>query len=82
MTFNREFLIKLLRKLNNSDSYPMTKYSVTGLLTFKQLQINDKNIILDAIKNDVFRNGVFRNGDPLLVKQFWNENIIDPKSQI
>jgi len=76
MTFNKEFLRKLQTKLNGSDSYRMTKYSVAGLLTFKQLQINDKHVIFDAIRNDVCQNR-----DPLLVKQFWNENIIDSNTQ-
>ena len=73
MTFNKEFLRKLKQILTTgSNSYPMTKYSVAGLLTFKQLQINDKHVIFDAIRNDSHKNG-----DPLLVKQLWKENIND-----
>ena len=72
MTFNKKFLRELKNRMNGSESYPMTKYSVDLLLTSNQLRVNDKHIILDAIRNDVYRNG-----DPLLVKQFWKENIDD-----
>lgn len=78
MTFDKDFLRELQKRLNSSSSgsslYPMTKYSVDGLLKFKQLVESDKKVILDAIRNDVCRKG-----DPLLVKQFWNENIEDSK---
>lgn len=72
MTFNKNFLRKIKERLNGSDSYRMTKTSIDFLLKSKQLHDSDKNVIYDAIRNDVYRNG-----DPLLVKQFWNENIND-----
>ena len=72
MTFNKNFLRKIKERLNGSDSYRMTKTSIDFLLKSKQLHDSDKRIIFDAIRNDIFRNG-----DPLLVKQFWNENIND-----
>ena len=73
MVFNKEFLKELQTKLTGSNSYRMTKQSVEFLLKSK-LRDNDKRIIFDAIRNDVCRKG-----DPLLVKQFWNENINDSK---
>ena len=72
MTFNKNFLRKIKERLNGSDSYRMTKTSIDFLLKSKQLHDSDKRIIFDAIRNDIFRNG-----DPLLVKQFWNENMND-----
>jgi hypothetical protein len=77
MTFNKEFLRKIQERLNCSDSYPMTKTSVDFLVKSKKHDVNDKRIIFDAIRNDIFRNG-----DPLLVKQFWNENINDSNLRI
>ena len=74
MIFNKEFLRDLQKKLNGSDSYPMTKQSIEFLLNSKQLRDTDKNVIFDAIRNDVYRND-----DPLLIKQLWNENIVDSK---
>lgn len=73
MTFNKEFLRKIQERLTGSNSYRMTKTSVEFLLKSK-LRDNDKNVIYDAIRNDVYRNG-----DPLLIKQFWNENINESK---
>lgn len=52
----------------------MTNQSVNLLLTSKQLRNTDKHVIFDAIRNDVCQNG-----DPLSLKQFWNENIVDSK---
>jgi hypothetical protein len=74
MTFNKEFLIKLQERLNGLDSYPMTKQSVEFLLNSKQLRDTDKYVIYDAIRNDVYRND-----ELLLIKQLWNENIVDSK---
>ena len=75
MTFTREFLRELQQKLEGSNSYRMTKQSVMFLLNPRQLlQDTDKNFIFDAIRNDVYRNG-----DPLLLKQFWIDNIVDSK---
>ena len=73
MVFNKEFLRKIKERLTGSNSYRMTKQSVEFLLKSK-LCDTDKRIIFDAIRNDVCRKG-----DPLLVKQFWNENINDSK---
>jgi hypothetical protein len=72
MTFNKEFLRKIQERLANSDSYRMTKQSVEFLLKSQRLYYTDKNIILDAIRNDVCQNG-----DPLSLKQLWKENIHD-----
>jgi hypothetical protein len=74
MTFNLNFLRELQEKLRDSDSYPMTKQSIEFLLNSKQLRDTDKNVIFDAIRNDVYRND-----DQLLIKQFWNENIVNSK---
>ena len=74
MTFNRNFLRELQEKLNGSESYSMTKQSIEFLLNSKQLRDTDKNVIFDTIRNDVYRND-----DPLLIKQLWNENIVDSK---
>ena len=74
MTFNKEFLRELQEKLRDSDSYSMTKQSIEFLLNSKQLRDTDKNVIFDTIRNDVYRND-----DPLLIKQLWNENIVDSK---
>ena len=74
MTFNKEFLRDLQKKLRDSDSYSMTKQSIEFLLNSKQLRDTDKNVIFDTIRNDVYRND-----DPLLIKQLWNENIVDSK---
>jgi hypothetical protein len=74
MTFNRNFLRELQEKLRDSDSYSMTKQSIEFLLNSKQLRDTDKNVIFDTIRNDVYRND-----DPLLIKQLWNENIVDSK---
>jgi hypothetical protein len=52
----------------------MTKTSVEFLVNSKQLRNTDKNVIFDAIRNDVCQNG-----DPLSLKQFWKENIVDSK---
>lgn len=76
MTFNKEFMRKIQEKLNGSDSYRMTKQSVEFLLKSKQLLDTDKYVIYDAIRNDIYQNG-----DPLLLKQFWNEKIVDSKTQ-
>jgi len=75
MTFNKEFLQDLQKRLANSDSYPMTKQSVKFLLNSKLLD-TDKNVIFDAIRNDVYRNK-----DPLFLKEFWNDNIVDSKQK-
>lgn len=75
MTFTKEFLRELQKRLANSDSYLMTKQSVKFLLNSKLLD-TDKNVIFDAIRNDVYRNE-----DPLLLKQFWNDNIVDSKQK-
>ena len=71
MTFNKEILRKIQERLTGSRTYPMTKTSVEFLLKSSLLNA-DKNIIFDAIRNDVLRNG-----DPLSLKQLWNENIHD-----
>lgn len=68
------FLRKLQERLTNSDSYRITKTSVDFLVNSKQLRNTDKHVIFDAIRNDVCQNG-----DPLSLKQFWNENIVDSK---
>ncbi len=52
----------------------MTKQSVEFLLNSKQLRDTDKYVIYDAIRNDVYRND-----ELLLIKQLWNENIVDSK---
>ena len=70
MTFNKNFLRKIKERLNGSDSYRMTKTSIDFLLKSKQLHDSDKNVIYDAIRNDVYRNG-----DSLFLKELWNENI-------
>ena len=72
MTFKKEFLRKLLKKLNNSDLYPMTKQNVNLLLTSKRLQDTDKNIIFSSLVNDISKNQ-----DPFLLAVFWNENMND-----
>jgi phosphatidate phosphatase PAH1 len=71
MTFNQEFLRELQKRLANSDSYPMTKKQVQ-ILTKMQLWKTDKNVIFDAISNDVHRNK-----DPLSLRKLWNERIKD-----
>lgn len=76
MTFTKEFLRELQKILNGSDSYLMTKQSVEFLLKSKQLLDTDKYVIYDAIRNDIYQNR-----DPLLLKQFWNENIVDSNTQ-
>ena len=73
MTFTREFLRELKQRLANSDSYQMTNQSVKFLLNSKLLD-NDKNVIFDAIRNDVYRNK-----DPLSLRKLWNERIKDSK---
>jgi ribonuclease D len=73
MTFTREFLRELQQKLANSDSYPMTKKQVQ-ILTTMRLMETDKNVIFDAISNDVHRNK-----DPLSLRKLWNERIKDSK---
>ncbi len=70
MTFAREFLREIQQRANSSGSYPMTNYSVNLLLTSKRLQETDKNVIYDAISNDVHRNK-----DPLSLRKLWNERI-------
>lgn len=77
MTFTKEFLRELQKILNGSDSYLMTKQSVEFLLKSKQLLDTDKYVIYDAIRNDIYQNR-----DPLLLKQFWNENIVDSNTQL
>ena len=72
MTFKKEFLRKLLKKLNNSDLYPMTKQNVNLLLTLKQLLESDKKIIFSSLVNDISKNQ-----DPFLLAVFWNENMND-----
>jgi hypothetical protein len=74
MLFNRKFLKELQKRLNGSDSYLMTKYSVKLLLKSEILQETDKNVIFDAIRNDVYCNE-----DPLSLRKLWNERIKDPK---
>ena len=78
MLFNRkflkEFLKELQKRLNGSDSYLMTKYSVKLLLKSQILQETDKNVIFDAIRNDVHQNK-----DPLSLRKLWNERIKDSK---
>ena len=73
MTFNKEFLRELQQRLANSDSYRMTKNQVQ-ILTKMQLWETDKNVIFDAINNDVNRNN-----DPLSLRKLWNERIKDLK---
>jgi hypothetical protein len=73
MTFNQEFLRELQQRLADSDSYQMTKNQVQ-ILTKMQLWETDKNVIFDAISNDVHRNK-----DPLLLRKLWNERIKDSK---
>ena len=70
MIFSIEFLRELQQKLEGSNSYRMTKQSVMFLLTSKRLQETDKNVIYDAISNDVHRNK-----DPLSLRKLWNERI-------
>ncbi len=74
MTFKKEFLRKIQEKLTGSNLYPITNQSVNFLLNSQRLYYTDKNVIYDAIRNDVCRNG-----DPLSLKQLWNENIHDSK---
>ena len=76
MTFKKEFLRKLLKKLNNSDLYPMTKQNVNLLLTSKRLQDTDKNIIFSSLVNDISKNQ-----DPFLLAVFWNDNINEQNLQ-
>jgi hypothetical protein len=81
MTFNRQLLRELQQSLANSDSYPMTKKQVQ-ILTKMRLMETDKNVIFDAISNDVHRNKVHRNKDhrnkdPLSLRKLWNERIKD-----
>jgi len=73
MTFTREFLRELQQMLANSDLYPMTKNQVQ-ILTKMRLWETDKNVIFDAISNDVHRNR-----DPLSLRKLWNERIKDSK---
>ena len=73
MTFAQEFLIELQKIIANSDSYPMTKKQVQ-ILTKMRLMETDKNVIFDAINNDVHRNK-----DPLSLRKLWNERIKDSK---
>jgi hypothetical protein len=73
MTFNKEFLRELQQRLLDSYSYPMTKQSVKFLLNSILLD-TDKNVIFDAIRNDVHRNN-----DPLSLRKLWNEQINDKK---
>ena len=76
MIFTKEFLRELQQKMRVSDLYRMTKQSVEFLLKSKQLLDTDKYVIYDAIRNDIYQNR-----DPLLLKQFWNENIVDSNTQ-
>jgi hypothetical protein len=88
MTFDKIFLRVLNKKLTGSDPklYQITKKFVYLFLKSKQLLDSDKNVIYDAIRNDVYRNynHVHQNSkhidqkeDPLLLEKFWNENIND-----
>lgn len=72
MTFNKEFLRELQKRLNGSSSYPMTNQSVNLLLTSKRLQDTDKKIIFSSLVND---NSKYN--DPFLLAVFWNDNIND-----
>jgi hypothetical protein len=78
MTFTKEFMIKLQKRLNCSGLYPTTEISVDALLKSKP-HYTDKDSTFDAIRKDVLWNC-----DPLLLKQFWNENIniIDSKLRV
>lgn len=78
MTFTREFLRELQQMLANSDLYQMTKNQVQ-ILTKMRLWETDKNVIFDAISNDVHRNRDPRNKDPLSLRKLWNERIKDSK---
>ena len=73
MTFTREFLRDLQKRLNGSSSYPMTNQSVNLLLTSKQLLESDKKIIFSSLINDISSNR-----DSLSLALFWNDNINDP----
>jgi hypothetical protein len=73
MTFPREFLKDLQKRLAKSNSYPMTKNQVQ-ILTKMRLVETDKNVIFDAISNDFHRNH-----DPLSLRKLWNDNINDEK---
>jgi hypothetical protein len=88
MKFTRKFLRNLQKKLTGSgpNLYRMTKQNVDLLLKSKQLLDSDKNVIYDAIRNDVYRNynhvhqnskHVHQKEDPLFLEQFWDENIND-----
>ena len=73
MTFTRDFLRDLQKIIDDSNSYPMTKNQVQ-ILTKMRLCETDKNVIFDAISNDVHRNK-----DPLSLRKLWNERIKDSK---
>ena len=73
MTFNREFLKQLQRRLANSDSnsYLMTKKEVQ-ILTNMRLMETDKKFIFSSLIDDISRYK-----DPELLAIFWNEQIND-----
>ncbi len=73
MTFIK-FLRELDQVIQGSNLYTMTKRSVQILLSSRQHCETDKNIIFDAISNDVHRNN-----DPLSLRKLWNERIKDSK---
>lgn len=73
MTFNKEFLREIQKRLNGSSSYPTTNQSVNLLLTSKQLLESDKKIIFSSLINDISSNR-----DSLSLALFWNDNINDP----
>jgi hypothetical protein len=73
MTFTREFLKELQKRLANSDSnsYPMTKKQVQ-ILTNMRLMETDKNVIFSSLIDDISRYK-----DPESLSIFWNEQIND-----
>ena len=74
MIFNLEFLKELQNRLNGSDSYRMTKYSVKSLLKSKILEEDNKKIIFSSLIHDISNNN-----DPLSLAVFWNTNINNPE---
>ena len=74
MTFNREFLRELQKRLANSDSYPRTLLTVNYLLkTNEEYQKKNKSLIFDAIGDDTSRNN-----DELSLKKLWDTKVADP----
>jgi len=73
MTFTQEFLKELKQRLNNSNLYPRTKYTVKCLLKSKKEHQANKLLIFDAIGDDTSHNN-----DQLSLKKLWDTKVADP----